>query len=115
MASHNTPIDQILIVGGGSKNEIWMQICADVLGKQIDIPAVTIGACFGDALIAASAVKHPGFESFEDMIKDIKPGKSYYPDMAKHEIYIKYQAIYDALYPTTANLMHEVDKIVNCN
>ena len=115
MASHNTPIDQILIVGGGSKNEIWMQICADVLGKQIDIPAVTIGACFGDALIAASAVKHPGFESFEDMIKYIKPGKSYYPDMAKHEIYIKYQAIYDALYPTTANLMHEVDKIVNCN
>lgn len=115
MASHNTSIDQILVVGGGSKNETWMQICADVLGKRIDIPAITIGACFGDALIAASAVKHPGFESFEDMIKYINPGKSYYPDMAKHEIYKKYQAIYDALYPATANLMHEIDKIVNCN
>ena len=111
MKAHDIPIDQIFVTGGGTLNEVWMQIIADVLGQEVSTPEITIGACFGDALMAASAVKYPGFESYDDLLKYIKPGKTYAPDMKKHEIYRKYQSVYDRLYETLKDLMHETDAI----
>lgn len=111
MTSHDVPIEQIFAVGGGVKNELWMQIVADIVGKEISTPAITVGASFGDALMAASGIKYPGFESFASLTNFIKPGKTYIPDMGNHEKYKKCQAIYDALYPATAELMHIVDAI----
>ena len=64
MLEHDVPIDQIFAVGGGVKNDLWMQIVADVTGKEISTPAITVGASFGDALMAASGIKYSGFESF---------------------------------------------------
>lgn len=111
MMSHDVPIEQIFAVGGGVKNELWMQIVADVTGKEISTPAITVGASFGDALMAASGIRYPGFETFDKLTDFIKPGKTYSPNMENHEIYKKYQAIYDALYPATVDLMHQMDKI----
>ena len=108
MLSHDIPIDQIFAVGGGVKNELWMQIVADVTGKEISTPLITVGASFGDALMAASGIKHPGFESFDQLTNFIKPGKTYYPNVENHEIYKKYQSIYDALYPLTKDVMHSL-------
>ncbi len=105
-AHDNVNIDQIFAVGGGVQNPLWMQIVADVTGKEINTPLVTIGACFGDAMMAATAVKYPGFEDFAALTKFIKPGKTYYPDGKNHEIYKKYQDVYDRLYVVTAELMH---------
>ena len=106
MLDHDISIDQIFAVGGGVKNELWMQIVADVTGKAISIPAITVGASFGDALMAASGIKYPGFESFNKLTDFIKPGKTYYPNKETHEAYKKYQKIYDSLYPATVDLMH---------
>lgn len=110
MMSHDVPIDQIFAVGGGVKNDLWMQIVADVTGKDISTPAITVGASFGDALMAASGIRYPGFEDFEKLTNFIKPGQTYHPNPENHEIYKKYQAIYDALYPATAELMHRLDE-----
>ncbi|HCR84017.1 MAG TPA: carbohydrate kinase [Lachnospiraceae bacterium] len=109
MLNHNIPIDQIFAVGGGVKNELWMQIVADIIGRELSTPAITVGASFGDALMAASGIKYPGFESFAELTNFIKPGKTYIPNIENHEAYKKYQAIYDALYPVTADLMHQLD------
>lgn len=111
MMSHDVPIDHIFAVGGGVKNDLWMQIVADIIGKEISTPAITVGASFGDALMAASGIKHPGFESFASLTNFIKPGKTYVPNMENHEIYKKYQAVYDALYSATVDLMHTVNDI----
>ena len=46
MLEHDVPIDQIFAVGGGVKNDLWMQIVADVTGKEISTPAITVGASF---------------------------------------------------------------------
>lgn len=110
MLSHDVPIDQIFAVGGGVKNELWMQIVADVTGKEISTPKITVGASFGDALMAASGIQYPGFESFDKLTDFIKPGKTYYPDMDHHQAYKKYQSIYDALYPATVDLMHRLSE-----
>lgn len=102
----NVIIDQIFAVGGGVQNPLWMQIVADVTGKVINTPLVTIGACFGDAMMAATAVKYPGFEDFSALTKFIKPGKTFRPDSRNHETYKVYQDIYNRLYPAAAELMH---------
>ena len=78
----------------------------DVTGKEISTPAITVGASFGDALMAASGIKYSGFESFNKLTDFIKPGKTYHPNKENHEAYRKYQNIYDSLYPATVNLMH---------
>ena len=111
MKDHDIPIDQIFVTGGGTLNEVWMQIIADVLGISVSSPLVNIGASFGDALMAASAISYPGFETYDSLLKYIKPDKTYIPDMAKHEEYKKYQEIYDELYESTRNLMHKVDDL----
>ena len=111
MESHNVPIDQIFAVGGGVKNELWMQIVADVTGKEISTPAITVGASFGDALMAASGIQYPGFESFDKLTNFIKSGKTYTPNTENHKIYKKFQAIYDNLYESTFELMHAIDEI----
>jgi xylulokinase len=42
-------------VGGGTAGSLWPQLVSDVSGRAQDIPAQTIGASYGDALLAAAA------------------------------------------------------------
>lgn len=47
-------MSSVRLVGGGSKNELWRQIIADVLGKPVQIPKVAESAALGAALQAAA-------------------------------------------------------------
>lgn len=48
----NLDIRELITVGGGAKNQIWMQIKADVTNCQLSIPSVTEASLLGAALIA---------------------------------------------------------------
>jgi len=112
MESHpEVQLDSIYAVGGGAKNEIWLQIIADITGKDLLIPEQTIGAAFGDALMAALAIQHPGFEDYEKLTNHIQIKKVIHPNPAHHELYASYQKLYDELYPATKVLMHQLDAI----
>jgi xylulokinase len=104
-------IDRIIAAGGGAQNPLWMQIIADILGKEIATPAVTVGACYGDALMAALGVKYEGFEDYASLTDFIRAGQVYRPDPDAHEAYKKYQAVYDALYDATKDLAHELGSL----
>ena len=109
MRSHeNVKIDRIIAVGGGTLNPVWMQIIADILGTPICTPEITLGACFGDAMMAALAVKHPGFESYDRLTRYIREGTVYTPNPESHSVYAQYQALYNQLYPATAELAHRL-------
>ncbi|MBE7009669.1 MAG: carbohydrate kinase [Ruminococcaceae bacterium] len=101
-------VERIIAVGGGVKNALWMQIIADILGKPVSTPEETVGACFGDALMAALGVGWPGFESYAALTEFIRAGKTYVPDPAAHETYCAYQTVYDELYGVTKELMHRL-------
>jgi xylulokinase len=45
--------DRILAVGGGTQGRLWTQIVSDITGREQLVPEVTIGASYGDALLAA--------------------------------------------------------------
>jgi xylulokinase len=50
------PISRLLAVGGGLKAELWAQVASDVTGRTQTVPRVTIGASYGDALMAAVGI-----------------------------------------------------------
>lgn len=104
----NVKIEQIYIVGGGVKNDVWMQIVSDVLGRELHAPLITIGACFGDALMAATGIKYKSFEDFSALSDHIKPDKTYTPNPENHQKYQKYQVIYERMYPQLKTFMHEL-------
>jgi xylulokinase len=47
---------RLVAIGGGTKGGLWTQIVSDVLGEQQHLPEQTIGACYGDALLAAQSL-----------------------------------------------------------
>lgn len=112
MRSHqDVEIHRLVAVGGGTQNPVWMQIIADILGIPISTPKVTVGACFGDALMAALAVGYPGFEDYSCLAQFVQDGVVYKPNEENHKIYLEYQKIYDRLYASTAELAHDLSRI----
>ena len=107
---HEVSIKKIYGVGGGVKNNNWMQIIADILGKTISTPKITLGACYGDAMMAALGVKYDGFNSFSDLSDHIQIGDEYIPNKDNHIKYQYYQNIYEKLYAANKDFMHLLNK-----
>ena len=99
-------IRRVLAVGGGTKNPYWLQMIADITGTRIDTAGVTVGACFGDAAMAAIGVGD--IAGFTQLEKYIKPGQVYEPDLSKHALYAPYCKLYKELYESTRGLFRKL-------
>ncbi|MBC8535776.1 FGGY-family carbohydrate kinase [Feifania hominis] len=98
----------VYAVGGGTKSLSWMQLITDIANVPQIIREVTIGASFGDTLLAALAVGR--YKNTAELKKLLTPGKALVPDPVAHEAYQPYRQIYNDLYPATKQLMHELKK-----
>ncbi|WP_454197996.1 FGGY-family carbohydrate kinase [Nocardia sp. Marseille-Q1738] len=90
---------RLVAVGGGTKGGLWTQIVSDVTGLEQQLPADTVGACLGDALLAAEAagVDTSGWNPVVDTVRP-------YPERtAKYEEYYRH---YRELYECTTNIAH---------
>lgn len=99
-------LNKVMAVGGGTKNRVWMQIISDITNIPVQIAKITIGASYGDALMAAMGTGR--FKSFSELEKTIQMETTIQPDKKKHEIYKKYRKIYDLLYLNNKELMHQL-------
>lgn len=106
LKENDLPLKKVMAVGGGTKNLPWMQMIADICGVPVKIAEVSIGAAYGDALMAALGVGR--FKNFEELNDVIRIRMTLTPDPVKHKIYQCYRAIYDELYLKTKQLMHRV-------
>lgn len=106
LKENKLPVKKIMAVGGGTQNRPWLQIIADILGRTVCTAKVTIGASYGDAIMAALA--GGAYKSWNDMGKVIKPELEISPNMENHVIYNEKREIYDKLYQLTKELMHKV-------
>ena len=93
-------------VGGGTKNPYWMQMCADICGEPLNLMEVTIGASYGDALMAGICTGV--FSGFSELRRVLKPAKTVYPDMEKHELYKPFRKVFDEAYAANRDLMHRL-------
>lgn len=92
---------RLVAVGGGTKGGLWTQIVSDVTGRSQELPKVTIGASYGDALLAAIAV---GLVKPNDRWNAISTIVE--PGTQAHATYDTLYGIYRDLYPATRTQVH---------
>ncbi|WP_084959243.1 FGGY-family carbohydrate kinase [Thermoactinospora rubra] len=88
---------RLVAVGGGTRGGLWTRIVSDVVGLPQVLHEQTIGASYGDAMLAAEAlgVGTQGWNPVAEVIE---------PDAAAG--YDRFYRIYRDLYGATAPLMH---------
>ena len=92
---------RLVAVGGGTKGGLWTQIVSDVTGRPQTLPRQTIGAAYGDALLAAIAV------GLADKATEWNPpAEVVRPNLDVRAIYDSLYGIYRELYPATRAQMH---------
>lgn len=96
----------VTAVGGGTKSRLWLQVVSDICGITQQVPEVTIGASYGDALMAGLAIGT--IHSPEEIKSLVKIRDVIEPDKEKLSTYGKYQEIYRQLYERNADLMHQL-------
>lgn len=106
LREHGLAPRRILAAGGGTKNRLWMQMVADIIGAPLLIARETIGAAYGDALMAAIGAGN--FKDFDDLSDVIQIDTVVRPDPAAHERYRPYRALFDELYRTNREAMHQL-------
>jgi xylulokinase len=95
--------ERLVAVGGGTKGGLWTQIVSDVTGRPQDLPEQTIGAAYGDALLAARAVGLAEPDTDWSTISDTVE-----PRAENSGIYDELYRIYLELYPATREASHSL-------
>lgn len=97
---------RFVAVGGGTKGGLWTQIVSDVTGRPQEIPAETIGACYGDALLAAIGVELvPPETNWATVAETVAP------DPASRGVYDELYGVYRSLYPATVEQAHTLARL----
>jgi xylulokinase len=95
--------ERIVAVGGGTQGGLWTQIVSDVCGVEQQVPAQTIGASYGDALLAAIGVRL--VPSGTDWAR---PDHVVRPDPSTASTYAELFQTYTELYPATRAQIHRL-------
>lgn len=103
---HGLEIKRIFAVGGGTKNLVWMQCLADTLEQEVSVPEISIGAAYGDALMAALA--GGGFKDWAELSEKIQVAKCYTPNAETFESYRQHGKLFEVLYEKTKDIVHQL-------
>ena len=97
--------DRIISSGGGASSPVWLQIQADILGKEIFVSSVTEQACLGACLLAG--VSTGLFTSLEEAAARFVSMKkeTYKPIPENVLLYDRIYKSYRSLYGRTADLV----------
>ena len=104
MGEIGVPIERIRAVGGGVRNQVWLQAVSDCLGRRQEV-VMQRGAAYGDAILAAIGV---GALRREDVPSWLEVDRSVEPDAELAELYQRQASRQRRLYESTRTLMHEV-------
>lgn len=96
-------------VGGGTKSDVWLQSVSDISGVPQEVPAITMGASYGNAFLAGYATGL--FQSPEDIRKWVDVANRIEPIENNAATYAELMKIYLQLYERTADLMADIGKL----
>ncbi|WP_438822187.1 FGGY-family carbohydrate kinase [Kineococcus terrestris] len=103
LAAAGADVRRVVAVGGGTGSALWPQIVSDVTGLEQEVPAVRIGASFGDAKLAAVAIGAVDVDARWNAVESVtRP----HPDEA--EVYAQLYPAYRELHERTADLQHRL-------
>jgi xylulokinase len=105
----DSALDQIIAVGGATRNAFWMQNKADVVGRPVSVPAVEEATPLGAAILAGIAVGL--YQDEEDAFERVyRPGTTYEPDATRSDLYAQWYPTYRELYPAVSSVSHRLFK-----
>ncbi len=100
-------VSRVVAVGGGTKSESWLQIVSNVAKIPQIVPALTIGASYGDAFLAGLA---SGIVNRSDLVNWVRQDKIIEPEPGQNDLYDPLYENYLSLYLQTKDIVH---KLVN--
>lgn len=100
------PVKRLVAVGGGTKGSLWTQIVSDVTGRTQEIPEQTIGAAYGDALMASIGAGLVPPETNWARVTDVVE-----PNLDHRALYDELYELYSSLYPATRDHVHALARI----
>jgi len=100
--------EKIIVTGGAVRNELWMQMKADMCGKIVEVPEIEESTPLGAAMCAGIGVGV--YKDFSHAYKSIKkPSKFYYPDSKRHKKYMEYyKKVYSRIYKVLKSINHYI-------
>jgi xylulokinase len=104
------PVERLVALGGGTQAALWTQIVSDVTGRAQEIPEQTIGASYGDALMAAIASGLVPPETNWARIATVVQ-----PNLATESTYEELFQVYSSMYPATRSAMHALATMQEIN
>jgi xylulokinase len=91
-------IDQYIAAGGGSRSDIWLQVCADILGIPFTRSATGEAGALGSAIIAG--VGCGVFDSYSEGVDAmVRYERTFEPDVIRHNEYAERYTKYQQLWP----------------
>jgi len=101
---------RLVVSGGGSDSDVFMQIFADIFGIQALRAKMNNAAGLGSAICAA--VGHGLYGSWEEaMDKMVSWESTFVPDARSHDLYRRMSPIYDEIPSRTDKIFEELYKI----
>jgi xylulokinase len=95
--------ERIVAAGGGVQGGLWTQIVSDVTGRTQEIPRRTVGACYGDALLAGRACglvsSDTNWFALADRVQPREHNRERYEELYR---------LYRELYPATRAIAHSL-------
>lgn len=104
--NHGLKPESVIIAGGGTKNPVWMQIAADVIGMPVQVAENWQTASYGDACMAAIGCGI--LKDFRALKQAMPASRPVMPDPQRHTLYQRYLDIYEELYTNSKALMHRL-------
>lgn len=103
-------LKELLLIGGGAKSPVWMQMLADVLGVNVLKPNYIEEATSMGAAIAAG-IGVGVFEDFNAIHKFLKIEDTIVPNMEIHERYEQVMPVFNEAYFALLNVYESLAKL----
>ena len=100
----------IMVSGGGIRNDTWMQIKADVYGRKICLSNVVETTALGAAVIAGIGTGL--YKNMEDAQDHLRTGsREIFPDQKDSRQYAQYYPVYKGLYTALKGVNHDLYRL----
>lgn len=103
------PIQAVYANGGFARSELWVQLLADVFGKEVRLTETTDGSAFGAAMLGMHALGH--LQQLEDAEELIRVKRKVQPHEQRHSTYQQVYQVYAKLYPALQDSFRDLARI----
>ncbi|MCL4251155.1 MAG: xylulokinase [Anaerolineae bacterium] len=111
LVHEHTPVDEVRISGGIVRNPLWLQILADILELDLDVPQATELGVLGAAMNAAVGVRYyrDHAQAAAQMVTIVK---TIHPDSRNHGVYAEGYALFKESYRSSLPLYRSLSEFV---